>query len=386
MKILHLSDTHFGKSVNGFSMIEEQSYVNDLIFELVRKENPDVILISGDVYDRTNPPVEAVKLFDDMMTEFHKMNKKVVMISGNHDSAERLSQYSEIIEADGIYNRTVFDGAPEKIVLADEFGEVNFYALPFFRISDVNRVYDQDFDDYTDAFSYLVDKMNIDTSKRNILLCHQFVAGSTLSESETSVGGVDFIAKEAFEVFDYVALGHIHRAQSFNDGRVRYCGTLLKYASNEAGHTKSITFLSIGDKKAGEKYCDIDINTVDVKPLHDMQKRVGTFGDLMNADTDENGIVTEDYVFVTLLDDNYVEDAIGSLRKLYPRIMNVEYDFRSKTSNDNVNISSAADVKEKSPEEIFGELYAMTHRDSEMNEEQKKILSDVIKDIWRDDK
>lgn len=384
MKLLHISDLHLGKVVNSFSMISEQSYILDRMFELIEREKIGTVLISGDVFDKTNPSVEAVKLYDSMMTRFYEKGIKVIMISGNHDSPERLSQYSTIVEAGGIYNNAIFDGAPEKIVLNDEYGEINFYPLSFFRISEVNNVYGTDFDDYTKAFSYLVDKMNIDKSKRNVLLCHQFIAGSTMSESETSIGGVDYISKEAFGDFDYTAMGHIHRPQSFNDGRLCYCGTMLKYASNESGQTKYFFVVEIGEKKAGEEFCELKTEKVPIVPLHEMRKIVGKFEDLISMPVNEKGIVTDDYVFITLLNDTYVEEAARSLSSLYPGLMNVSYDFKANSRENADAVMKTRKIENESPADIFKDLYKVMHQDKEMNEEQERILMGVINKLWGD--
>ncbi len=381
MKIFHLSDLHIGKVVNNYSMLGEQEYILKKIIEDVKREKPSAVLISGDVYDRSNPPMEAVKLLGDFLTSLAENDLEVILISGNHDSPGRLSFCSELIEKSGVHIKSVFDGKHKPIILTDEYGPVNFYAVPFIRITDVNNVYGTDITDYTEAFGLVVDSMGLNISERNVLLSHQFIAGANFSQSEeaSSVGGLDCISKGVYESFDYVALGHIHRAQGFNGNRIRYCGTQLKYAVNEVNQNKSYTVVTLGEK-CGEKLCDIDIETVPIIPLHDMISVEGRFEEIISAELNENGIITENYAYITLTNKDYVDNAAVRLRKLYPRLMSVSYTMREK--NWNFDINEADTENERSPFKMFSDFFSTVNNGEGMNDAQMDILNKAIKEVW----
>ena len=230
MKIMHLSDLHLGKRVNEFSMLEDQEYILTKIINIIDEQEPQVVIIAGDVYDKSVPSAEAVELFDDFLVRLSKRNLKVFVISGNHDSAERIAFGGRLMDKSGIYMSPVYNGKVEPITLADDYGEVNFYMLPFVKPSNVRRFYPEyEIGSYTDAIKAAIDTMNMDANKRNVLITHQFVTGALRSESEEiSVGGTDNVDANVFEDFDYVALGHIHRAQKCGSEFIRYSGTPLK--------------------------------------------------------------------------------------------------------------------------------------------------------------
>ena len=250
MKLIHLSDLHIGKRVNEVSMIEEQAYILNQILEAVDAEQPGAVLISGDVYDKSVPSAEAVTLFDDFLCRLADRKQQVFIISGNHDSAERLAFGGRLMEDRGIHLSPVYDGSISPITLTDEYGGVHFWLLPFLKPAHVKRFYpDAGLESYTDACRVAVEKMGIDTSERNVILVHQFVTGSATCDSEEiSVGGTDNVDADVFADFDYVALGHIHGPQNIGSERIRYCGTPLKYSFSEAKHQKSITVVELGEK------------------------------------------------------------------------------------------------------------------------------------------
>ena len=243
MKFIHLSDLHIGKKVNDHSMIDEQRYILDRILNGIKEEKPDAVLISGDVYDKTTPPLEAVLLLDNFLNNLAIDGLTVILISGNHDSAERLSFGAERMKKSGLYIKSIFDGNFTPVTLTDEYGEVNFYSIPFIRISHVNHVFGTEIKDYSEAFAFAVEQMKLDTSKRNVLLSHQYVAGASFSESESAVGGIDCISKDVYAPFDYTALGHIHKAQNIGRERLRYCGTPLLRKSARTNHIQSSNYL-----------------------------------------------------------------------------------------------------------------------------------------------
>lgn len=250
MKFIHLSDLHLGKRVNDFSMIEDQRYIITKILQIIDTEQPDAVLIAGDVYDKSVPSVEAVTLLDFFLVRIASRNLDVFIIAGNHDSPERISFGGRLMERSGVHFAPVYGGKAEPVTLRDEFGEVNFYLLPFLKPAVVRNLFpDRNISTYTDALSAAVDKMEIESTKRNVLVAHQFVTGAVRSDSEEiSVGGADNVDVSVFDGFDYVALGHIHRPQQVGVKTVRYCGTPLKYSFSEANQEKSVTVVEMGEK------------------------------------------------------------------------------------------------------------------------------------------
>ena len=381
MKLIHLSDLHIGKKVNDHSMIDEQRYILDQILEGVRAEKPDAVLISGDVYDKTTPPLEAVLLLDDFLNQLEIDGLKVLMISGNHDSAERLSFGAKRMAKSGLHIKSIFDGDLTPLVLGDDFGEVCFYSVPFIRMADVNHVYGTELSDYSRCFAKVVEEMHLDTTKRNVLLSHQFVSGASFSESESAVGGIDSISMEVYAPFDYTALGHIHKPQNIGSERLRYCGTPLKYSASEIGWEKSYTVVELGEKPAGSPYCELHLRTVPLIPRHDMIRIEGSFDQLLRKKTMENGFVTEDYVYAVLTDQDYINDPAVHLRVLYPNLMNVSYAGHGKTA-DSLPSLEGGSVENRTPLDIFSEFYTKMHDGAEPDPEQQVLLQKAIHEIW----
>lgn len=381
MKLIHLSDLHIGKKVNERSMLDEQRYILGQILEGIRAEKPDAVLISGDVYDKTTPPLEAVMLLDDFLNKLEIDGLTVLLISGNHDSPERLSFGAKRMEKSGLYIKSIFDGDLTPVILSDEYGSVNFYLVPFIRISDVNRIYETDLHDYSEAFSLVVEKMGIDPSQRNVLLSHQFVAGASFSESESAVGGIDSISAAVYAPFDYTALGHIHKPQNIGCERLRYCGTPLKYSASEIGFEKSYTVIELLEKPSAEKLCRMTIRTVPLVPMHDMIKLTASFDELMSAKAAENGIVTEDYVYAVLTDSDYINDPASHLRMHYPNLLSVSYKGNGRTAT-LYSPDSAGEHKSKAPIEIFEEFYKKMHDGDDMDEDREIILKAAINEVW----
>lgn len=373
MKLIHLSDLHIGKRVNEVSMIEDQEYILTQIIRIIDEEKPDAVLIAGDVYDRSVPSAEAVVLFDDFLCRLAKRQMPVLIISGNHDSAERLAFGNRLLENSGIHISPVYNGNVEPFVLSDESGEVQFWMLPFIKPVHVSRFFpDESIESYTDAVRTAIAKMGMDKTKRNVLLTHQFVTGASVCESEEiSVGGSDNVDVSVFEDFDYVALGHIHGPQNIGSNRVRYCGTPLKYSFSEAGHYKSVTVAELGRK--GE----LVLHTVPLSPRHDVREIRGTFAELTDR-AYYSTTVTDDYLHVILTDEEDVPEAVGQLRVIYPNLMKLSYD-NTRTRADRV-VGSAEDVKRKSPLELFENLYE-TQNNQPMSEQQRAFAQQLIESI-----
>lgn len=378
MKLIHLSDLHIGKRVNEVSMIGEQEYILDQILNIVDEEQPGAVLISGDVYDKSVPPAEAVTLFDDFLCRLAERNRKVFIISGNHDSAERLAFGGRLMEGRGIYLAPVYNGSVVPITLQDEYGDIHFWLLPFLKPIHVKRFYPEaGIETYTDACRVAVEQMKTDVTARNVLLTHQFVTGSVTCDSEEiSVGGSDNVDAAVFADFDYVALGHIHGPQNIGTARIRYCGTPLKYSFSEAGHKKSVTVVELEEKGS------FRMHTVPLTPAHDLREIRGSYEEVTARSFYENTAV-EDYLHITLTDEEDVPEAVARLRVIYPNLMKLSYDNTRTRSN--ASIDCAVDVQSKSPLELFGELYALQNNQP-MSEIQQEFMGKLIETIWEDEK
>ena len=378
MKLIHLSDLHIGKRVNEVSMIDEQAYILDQILQIIDDETPDAVLICGDVYDKSVPSAEAVTLFDDFLCQLAQRKPEIFIISGNHDSAERLSFGGRLMEGSGIHLSPVYSGTVTSTVLADEHGDVRFWMLPFLKPAHVRRFYPEaDIESYTDACRVAIKAMGIDPAHRNVLLTHQFVTGSATCESEEiSVGGSDNVDAAVFADFDYVALGHIHGPQNTGSERIRYCGTPLKYSFSESGHKKSVTVVELGEKGT------FRLHTVPLIPKHDMRQVRGSYNEVSARSFYENTPV-EDYLHITLTDEEDVPEAMSRLRVIYPNLMKLTYDNTRTRSN--TVIESAVDVQKKSPLQLFSELYAQQNNQP-MSAIQEAYLQDLIESIWEGEK
>lgn len=377
MKILHLSDLHLGKRVNEFTMIEEQEYILSQILDIIDAEKPQAAVMAGDIYDKSVPSAEAVRLFDDFLYALAERELEVFVISGNHDSAERIAFGGRLMNARGIHMSPVYSGKTESVELHDEFGSLNVYMLPFIKPVHVKRYHpDAEINSATDALRIAVEEMDIDQHCRNILVTHQFVTGASLSQSEElPVGGTDNVDADVFDAFDYVALGHIHRPQNIRGGRMRYCGTLLKYSFSEIEQEKSVTIAEIGEKGS------LDIRTLPIIPKRDMKSYKGTFEKLTDREFYEN-INTDDYIFIILTDENDIPDAVRKLRKIYPRMMKLSYD-NSRTRSKTV-ISESADVEEMPPEKLFSLFYEQQNNHP-MSHEQEEFVASLIKEVWEEE-
>lgn len=378
MRFVHISDLHLGKRVNEFSMIEDQRYILEQVTDIIIKEHADAVLIAGDIYDKAVAPAEAVVLFDTFLTKLSELKLPVCIISGNHDSAERLAFGSSVFEKENIYITPVFDGTLKKASFTDEYGEADVYMLPFIKPSMVKRFYDGEIGSYTEAVSQVLKNTQIDKNKRNILLAHQFVTGAVRCDSEEIVvGGLDNVDSSVFDGFDYVALGHIHNAQRAGADTVRYCGTLLKYSFSEAKHEKSVTIVDLKDKNTPPV-----IRTVPVKPLHDLRQIKGLYSELTLR---ENYIHTavNDYMHITLTDEEDIPDAVGKLRSIYPNIMKLDYD-NARTRNSRM-ITEPEEVRQRTPMELFEEFYELQNN-QEISDCQKEYLQTLIQKVWRNER
>ena len=375
MKLIHLSDLHLGKRLNEYSMIEDQEYILKSILQIIDAEAPDGVIIAGDVYDKAVPSAEAVSLFDKFLVALAKRRLEVFVISGNHDSPERIAFGSRIMDAGGIHMSPVYDGGIEPIRLKDRYGEVRVYMLPFVKPAHVRSFFENEkIDTYTDAIRCAVEHMQIDPRERNVLVTHQFVTGASRSESEEiSVGGTDNVDASVFEPFDYVALGHIHSPQNCGSDVIRYCGTPLKYSFSEAKDQKSVTVVELGAKG------DVSYRTVALTPRRDLVELRGTYEQLTLRSFYADTTLQEDYTHIMLTDEDDVPDAMNRLRVIYRNLMKLDYDnTRTRT---NASISGEDAVEEKTPGELFASFYEMQNNQP-MNDEQAAYLDALIEKIW----
>lgn len=373
MKLFHLSDLHIGKRVNEFSMIEDQKYILTQILYAADQEKPDGILISGDVYDRTIPTAEAVQVFDAFLTRLSEQKIPAFIISGNHDSAERLAFGSSLMGKSGIYFSKVYDRTVEKIPMQDAYGTVWIYLLPFLRPSTIRHALPERAEEVqsaADAVRIALEQTKIDEKERNVLLAHQFVTGAKRCDAEElQVGDVDQIPAELFASFEYVALGHIHSPQKVGRETVRYCGAPLKYSFSEAGQEKSITVVELKEKGS------VDLRTIPLKPLHDLRKIRGTYLEVTAKSFYENRDC-EDYLQVTLTDEEDVPDGMAKLRTIYPNLMRLGYD--NKRTRSNAEVRAAERVEEKSELELFQEFYELQNNQS-MTEVQEQFVEELLR-------
>lgn len=375
MKLMHISDLHLGKKIFEYSMIEDQRYILKQILGIVDSEKTDGVIIAGDVYDKPVPTTEAVELLDDFLKCLVERKQKIFIISGNHDSAERIAFASSILKESGVFVAPVFHGNISPINMKNENEECNIYMLPFVKPSTVRNVYENaEIVDYTDAIRSVIEHIDLDKSKNNILVMHQFVTGALICDSEEkSVGGLDDVSGEVLKDFDYVALGHIHGPQRVGRDSIRYCGTPLKYSFSEVNHKKCVTILDIREKG------NINIDTVPLIPRKDLYEIKGTYDEITSRQFYEGKDFKEGYLHVTLTDEDDIPEAISKLRSIYPYIMKLNYDnTRTRVSGE---IGASENVQEKTPIELFSELYVLQNG-VELTKDQQEYMADMIEEIW----
>lgn len=378
MKLIHLSDLHLGKRVNEFSMLEDQQYILSEILRIIDAEQPDGILIAGDVYDKTVPSAEAVALLDDFLVRQAKRDLQIFLISGNHDSPERMAFGGRLMEGSGVHLSPVYDGRVRPITLTDVYGTVNIYLLPFVKPAHVRRCFpEREITTYTDALAIAIEAMGVDQTERNVLVTHQFVTGAARCDSEElSVGGTDNVDASVFDPFDYVALGHIHGPQRVGRETVRYCGTPLKYSFSEAGHQKSVTVVELEAKGA------VSVRTVPLVPLRDLVELRGTYEELTFRGFYEGTSYQKDYVHITLTDEEDIPDAMRKLQIIYPNLMKLDYDNRRTRAG--ACLDGAEDAEQKSPLDLLEEFYEKQNG-RPMGEEQQAFAWAWMERIWEEE-
>ena len=377
MKFVHLSDLHIGKRVHEYSLIEDQRYILTKIINIIDEIKAQGVIIAGDIYDKPVPPAEAVQLFDDFLYRLSKRNLQVFIISGNHDSAERIAFASRLIEQSGVHLSPVYNGEVTPVTLTDEHGDIDIYMLPFIKPQHVRKLFEEEtISSYTDAIRVAVENMNIDTDKRNILITHQFVTGSTRCDSEdVSVGGTDNVDSSVFSDFDYVALGHIHSPQNCGSEKIRYCGTPLKYSFSEAKHQKSVTVVDFLEKG------NMEISTIPLVPLRDLKEIKGKYEEIMSRDFYSDTTYQDDYMSIILTDEEEVYNALSNLRVVYKNLMKIEYD--NKRTRQNNAVVEAVDVEKESPLKLFSDFYELQNNQA-LTDEQTEFMENLIEKIWEE--
>ncbi len=377
MKILHTSDLHIGKRVKEISMLDEQRFILNQIIGTAETEQPDAIILAGDIYDKSVPSAEAVSLFDDFLVSLARLGKSIFIISGNHDSPERISFASRIMQASKIYLSPVYDGTIRPVILPDGESEVAFYLLPFIKPSVVLHYADEgtDIKTYNDAMRYVVSKMDIDQSRRNILIAHQYVTGAERTESEDMViGGLDNVDASVFAPFDYVALGHLHRPQYCGRATIRYSGSPLKYSFSEVFDKKSVTIIEISAGQAPV------VTEHALTPLHEWYALRGTYDELTARDYYDGKGYQDAYVSITLTDEDDIPDGMRKLRTIYHRLMELSYDNK-RTRAGMTNIGKPMNVNELNPIELFGELFEKQNAQP-LTDRQRQYVNSLIDQVF----
>lgn len=376
MKFLHLADLHLGKRVHDFSMLEDQKYILEQVGKVMEEEQIEGVLIAGDIYDRTVPSTEAVQLFDSFLTEIAGKGIPVFLIGGNHDSVERLSFGAKLLADSRVYVAGVYQGKTEPISCRDDYGMIDIYLLPFIKPSYVRHAfpeYAEEITSYQEALSLVIKQINPNKAHRNILVAHQFVTGAKRCESEEiSVGGLDNVDASLFADFDYVALGHIHGPQWILKETIRYAGAPLKYSFSEVSQQKTATVVELCEKG------DIRITAVPLIPLRDMRKIRGSYEELTSRSLYEK-TNTNDYVSITLTDEEDIFDALGKLRVIYPNLMKLDYD-NARVRN-SIKTGEMAAIERKTPLAYTKELFEMQNQ-KEMSGKQEKYLTAMIREVW----
>ena len=376
MKIFHLSDLHLGKRVNEFSMLDDQWDILQKIVTLAKENKPDAVFIAGDIYDKSMPIVEAVQLLDRFIVWLNELEITVFMVSGNHDSAERVAFGAELFRNSNVHIVQSYNGKINPIKFTDCFGDIYIWMLPYLKPSIVRKYFaDKDINTYSDAVSSALKTANIDTNERNVLIAHQFVTGAITSESEELlVGSSENVNGSLFDAFDYVALGHIHRPQNIGRPTLRYSGTPLMYSFSEVNHAKSITVVEMGKKG------DIEISELPLKSIRVMREIRGAYNEIMNRNNYRN-TNTDDYVRIILTDEQDEPEAMAKIRNVYPNVMRLEYD-NTRTRAVSL-LETVASTEKKTPTELLGEFFKIQNG-KPMNDEQNKYTENLLTKILED--
>ena len=385
MKLLHVSDLHIGKRVNGISMVDDQEFILESIVEIAKRENVDALLVAGDIYDKASPSAEAVTVLDAFLVELARAGVKVLAIPGNHDSAERVAYVQGLLSGQGVWFPPVFDGTVEKVQLEDEHGPVTVWLLPFLKPGDVRRHFpDVEIgDDYSAALGAVLGSCEVDRAARNVILAHQLVTASGVSpdraDDEIKLGGIDNVDVSIFDEFDYVALGHVHRPQRVGRDTVRYSGSPLKYSFSEARYDKSAVLVELGPKASSDPVgACVSFELVPLVPLHDMREVRMNLADLL-ATGSQLGREAEDYLHVTLTDEHPQLDAMAKIHEVFPNAMSVDYDNMAVLVR-RERARTAVDPDRVDTVELFAQFYE-EQLEKPLDDIQHTIVSKVVRSV-----
>ncbi|WP_307979737.1 exonuclease SbcCD subunit D [uncultured Senegalimassilia sp.] len=380
MKVLHVSDLHIGKRVNGMSMLDDQRYILRQILDIAEKHQASVLLIAGDVYDKASPSAEAVTVFDAFLTDAVAAGLRVLAIPGNHDSAERIAYAQGLLEKQGVCLPPVYAGTVERVELEDEHGPVEFWLLPFLKPGDVRRFFpDEEIgDDYSAALRAVLGACDIDQGKRNVALSHQLVTAygtaPDRADDEIKLGGMDNVDVSVYNAFDYVALGHVHRSQRVGRDTVRYSGSPLKYSFSEARYGKSVALVELGEKKPGDDVGEcVSFELIPLVPLHDVREVRGTLADVLAMGAES------DYLHITLSDEHPQLDAMAKIHEVFPNAMMLDYD-NVTVLVDRPQTQLTADPDSMDTLELFGAFYESqvgNPLDDEQQDFARKLIAKV---------
>lgn len=383
MRILHTADWHIGKIINQVYMTKDQEYILKELIKIIKEEKPDVIIIAGDLYDRSIPPIEAVELLDWVFSKILlELKTPIIAIAGNHDSADRLSFANKILRDNGLFIEGKFNNKVEKVVLQDEFGPINFYLIPYSDPAQVRyTLKDDNIKNHNEAMKAIINSIKFNKKERNVAIAHGFITGiealeKSDSERPLSIGGTDFVSVDYFKDFNYTALGHLHSNQKVSKDNIRYSGSILKYSFSEVNHKKGIVIVDIGEK--GEA----NINFKELVPIRDMRKIKGQLNKLLDPKVYGNTNL-EDYLHVVLTDEGELIDPINKLREVYPNILSIEREAYMK-ENEVALTSAGKGVRHKSKLQLFKNFYSNIMGE-ELSEEKEEIIKNVIEKLQRED-
>ena len=370
MRFLHTGDLHLGKQLNDVSLLDDQQHILAQIADIAAEKQVDALLIAGDVYQRSAPQAEAMALFDKFVSRLVSLGLKLFIISGNHDSSLRISYFSDIVRTAGVYVSQRFDGRLQQIMLSDEHGPVVVHLMPFIKPLHVRRALPEaEANTYQEAVRTVVANSPVDTSVRNILICHQFITGSETSDSEeSSVGGLDNIDASVFCDFDYVALGHIHKPQRMTRDTLRYSGSPLKYSFSEVNHRKSVCIVDVNEKGS------VCIETVPLVPKRDMRLVTGTAREIMSMDP------SDDYVWVTVTDELVPPDIrLEIAANVFPNML--KFSVSNSRTRYDADITAAEAIESKQIDELFRDFYRMQNSNAEPGDAHMKVLRDILNNM-----
>ncbi len=364
MKFIHTADLHIGRRLNDIPLLDDQKHILNQIVDIAEGESADAVLISGDIYDKSMPGADAMSVFDEFISSLVEKDIKVFMISGNHDSSERISYLSEIISKAGIYTSYTFDGKLQKVA----FDDVDVYLLPYIRPLQVRRFYpDEEINTYEDAVRVVINNSEVDKSHSNVLLCHQFIVGAEISDSEEfAVGGLDAISGSIFDDFDYVALGHLHKPQKVKRETMRYAGSPLKYSISEANHKKSVTVVELTDKTPV-------IKQVPLTALHDVREVKGTMTEVMDME------YSEDYIRVILTDEIVAPDARVTVSTVFPNL--IALGVQNSRTDGMEEFTLSEDINDKSKMDLFLDFFRVINGGADPEPDQVNIMEAVLEEL-----